>query len=82
MSKGGTFCSSELVPSLPLAATSPTLCGKVVAAQMSSMPSGGVNTGGGSTSGVQDEGLFLASGALLAAAGATMLGRRRLSRQR
>lgn len=82
LSKKAQGEKSDLVPSLPLAATSPTLCGKVVASQMSGMPSGGVNTGGGSTSGVQDEGLFVASGALLAAAGATMLGRRRLSRQR
>jgi len=68
---------SELVPSLPLAATSPALCGK-----LTSMASGGVATGGGSTSGIQDEGLYALSGALLLGAGATMAARRRLSRQR
>ena len=68
---------SELVPSLPLAATSPALCGKLTA-----MASGGVKTGGGSTSGVQNEGLYALSGGLLLAAGATMATRRRLSQQR
>ena len=60
---------SDLVPSLPLAATSPALCGKVTASQMSSMPSGAADTGGGSTAGVEHEGL-LAGGAALLAAGA------------
>ena len=68
---------SDLVPTLPLAATSPALCGKLIA-----MASGGVHTGGGSTSGVQDEGLYALSGALLLAAGATVAARRRLSAQR
>lgn len=60
---------SDLVPSLPLAATSPALCGKVVASQMSSMPTGAANTGGGSTAGLQHEGL-IGGGAALVAAGA------------
>jgi len=68
---------SDLVPSLPLAATSPALCGKLTA-----MASGGVATGGGSTSGVQDEGLYALSGGLLLAAGATVAARRRLFAQR
>jgi hypothetical protein len=72
---------SDLVPSLPLAATSPALCGKVVASQMSSMPSGAADTGGGSTAGLQHEGL-IAGGAALVAAGAltgAMAARRRTS---
>jgi len=60
---------SDLVPSLPLAATSPALCGALTASQMSSMPSGAADTGGGSTAGVEHEGL-LAGGAALLAAGA------------
>ncbi len=60
---------SDLVPSLPLAATSPALCGALTASQMSSMPNGAAATGGGSTAGLQHEGL-LAGGAALVAAGA------------
>lgn len=60
---------SDLVPSLPLAATSPALCGVLTASQMSSVPSGAANTGGGSTAGLQHEGL-LGGGAALVAAGA------------
>jgi hypothetical protein len=70
---------SDLVPSLPLAATSPALCGVVKASQMSSMPSGAAATGGGSTAGIQDEGLLAMGGALVAAgaaAGAVALRRR------
>ena len=60
---------SDLVPSLPLAATSPALCGTVTASQMSNMPSGSADTGGGGTAGLQQQGL-LAGGAALVAAGA------------
>jgi hypothetical protein len=70
---------SDLVPSLPLAATSPALCGTLMA-----MPSGAANTGGGSTSGLQDGGVLAAGGALLAAgavAGGLAL-RRRTAGQR
>ncbi len=59
---------SDLVPSLPLAATSPALCGTLTASQMA-MPNGAAATGGGSTAGVEDAGV-LATGAGLIAAGA------------
>ena len=59
---------SDLVPALPLAATSPALCGTLTASQMT-VPNGSAATGGGSTAGLQDEGL-LAGGAALVAAGA------------
>lgn len=72
LSKKAQGEKSDLVPSLPLAATSPALCGKLTA-----MASGAVGTGGGSTSGIQDEGLYALSGALLFGAGATMVARRR-----
>lgn len=58
---------SDLVPSLPLAATSPTLCGTLTASQMSAMPGGSAGTGGGSTAGLQDESLLALGGGLLAA---------------
>lgn len=72
---------SDIVPALPLAATSPALCGTLVATQMGTLPKGGVNTGGGSTSGIQDGGLFVLSAGLLLAAGALLVVRRRLSQQ-
>jgi hypothetical protein len=49
---------SDLVPSLPLAATSPALCGPLQASQMSQMPNGAASTGGGGMSGIQDGWLF------------------------
>jgi hypothetical protein len=58
---------SDLVPSLPLAATSPALCGALTVSQMSSMPSGSAATGGGSTAGIEDQGLLTLGGGLLAA---------------
>jgi hypothetical protein len=73
---------SDLVPSLPLAATSPALCGALTASQMTSMPSGSAATGGGSTAGVEDQGLLALGGGLLAAgavAGGLALRRRSAS---
>lgn len=72
LSKKAQGEKSDLVPSLPLAATSPALCGV-----LSSMPSGGVATGTGSTSGVEDLGLLVAGGGLLAAGGVLMVSRKR-----
>jgi hypothetical protein len=73
---------SDLVPSLPLAATSPALCGTLTASQMSNMPSGSAATGGGSTAGIEDQGLLALGGGLLAAgavAGGLALRRRSAS---
>jgi len=81
LSKQAQGEKSDLVPSLPLAATSPALCGKLVVSQMTSMPTGAVKTGGGSTSGIQDRDLYALSGGLLLAAGATVAARRRMSAQ-
>jgi hypothetical protein len=58
---------SDLVPSLPLAAPSPARCGAQTASQMSSMPSGSADPGGGSTAGAEDQGLLALGGGLLAA---------------
>jgi len=73
LSKKAQGEKSDLVPSLPLAATSPALCGVVTA-----MPSGGVATGTGSTAGTEDSGLLaLGGGSLVAAAGIALYGVRR-----
>ncbi|MFC6704533.1 hypothetical protein [Flexivirga alba] len=82
LSKQAQGEKSDLVPSLPLAATSPTLCGKVVNSQMSGMPTGGVQTGGGGTSGLQNAGLFYAAGVLALGAGGTLAARRKFGKQR
>ncbi len=81
LSQEGQAAMSELVPSLPLAATSPALCGKLVAAQMSSVPSGGAATGGGSTSGIEDTGVLALGGLSLAGAVGVLAYRRRSSAQ-
>jgi hypothetical protein len=49
--------------------------------QVSPVPSGGVQTGGGSTAGLQDGGLFVLGGAMLAAAAGTFALRRRAVRR-
>jgi hypothetical protein len=73
LSKKAQGEKSDLVPSLPLAATSPALCGA-----LSAMPSGGPQTGTGSTAGPEDLGLFAAGGGLLAlAVGGIVVARRR-----
>ncbi len=84
LSKKAQGEKSDLVPALPLAATSPALCGTLSASQMSNVPRGPAGTGGGSTAGVQDAGL-LGVGGLLVAAGAVAGGlslRRRVSAER
>ena len=74
-----TSSKSELVPSLPLAATSPALCGTLTASQMSATPSGAPATGGGSTSGTQDVGLFALGGLLLLGGTSVLIARQRHS---
>ncbi len=72
LSKKAQNAKSDLVPSLPLAATSPALCGS-----LSAMPSGGVATGTGSTGGIEDLGMFALGGGLLALGGGALVTRRR-----
>ncbi|MGI8870253.1 MAG: hypothetical protein ACR2F6_15735 [Mycobacteriales bacterium] len=81
LSKKAQGEKSDLDPSLPLAATSPALCGVLSAAQMSAMPNGSVATGGGSTSGTEDRAQLVAgAGAIvLAGAGGAFAYRRRRS---
>lgn len=74
LSQKAANAKSSLAPSLPLAATAPALCGA-----LSSMPSGGVATGSGSTAGVENAGLLGLGGALVAAGAAALVGMRRRS---
>ena len=76
LSKKAQNAKSNLVPSLPLAATSPALCGA-----LNGMPTGGVATGAGSTAGTEDLGLFALGGGLLAAGGAMFASRKRAGAQ-
>ena len=69
---------SDLDPSLPTEATDPALCGVLQASQMTAMPEGGVDTGAGSTSGIEYAGLIGAGGAV-ALGGVALLARRRFS---
>lgn len=66
---------SDLDPSLPTEATDPALCGELAVSQMPA-PTGGVQTGGGSTEGVEHAGL-LVGGAALAGLGVSFLAVRR-----
>jgi hypothetical protein len=80
LSKTAQGEKSDLVPSLPLAATSPALCGTLVASQMTSIPGGSANTGGGGTAGLQHTGwIELGAGLILTGAAAGGLGLRRRS---
>lgn len=72
LSKRAQKEKSDLVPSLPLAATSPALCGVV-----SAMPAGGVATGDGSTAGVEHEGTLALGGAMFVGGAGALYGARR-----
>ncbi|MBO0516023.1 hypothetical protein [Streptomyces beijiangensis] len=61
---------SELDPKLPQEATAPTDCGMVMGAAVGSMPVGGVETGSGSTEGIESPGLIAGGGVALLSAGA------------
>ncbi len=78
LSAAGQAAKSDLAPTLPLAATSPALCGTLVAGQMS-MPVGGADTGVAQAPTGTDAGtLALGGGLVLAAvAGGAYVVRRR-----
>jgi len=67
---------SDLDATLPTEATDPALCGVLAASQMSAMPAGGVQTGSGTTTGVENVPL-IAAGGLALLAGAGLVARRR-----
>jgi len=71
--------ASELDPSLPAEATDPALCGAFTAMQMSGVPSGAADTGGGSTANTGGYGAEIGVGAaaLLAVGGAVVIAQRR-----
>ena len=76
LSAAAQAAKSDLVPSLPLAATSPVLCGTLTASQTSAVPTGGASTGGGSTANSQDLSLVVFAGALLLGGGGILAARR------
>jgi hypothetical protein len=71
--------ASDLDPSLPGEATDPALCGVLNASQMGEMPSGGVSTGGGSTTGTENAGLIGLGAAAVVGGGVALIARRRTS---
>ena len=78
LSPAGQAAKSDLVPSLPLAATSPALCGTLKAGQMK-MPAGGADTGVAQQAGGVDAGILALGGGMVlaAAAGGAYVVRRR-----
>lgn len=79
LSPAGQAAKSDLAPALPLAATSPALCGTLVAGQMK-MPAGGADTGITQETGTGTGALAVSGGlALVALAGGAYVVRRRSS---
>lgn len=77
LSAAGQAAKSDLAPTLPLAATSPALCGTLTAGQMT-MPVGGADTGVTQETGTDTGALAVGGGlALIALAGGTYVVRRR-----
>lgn len=69
---------SDLDPKLPQEATAPTDCGMVKGAAVGSMPVGGVETGSGTTQGIESPGLIAGGGLAVVAAGALFAARRKM----
>ena len=77
LSAAGQAAKSDLAPTLPLAATSPALCGTLKAGQMT-MPVGGADTGVSQETGTDPGALAVGGGlALVALAGGAYVVRRR-----
>ncbi|MHA7299584.1 LPXTG cell wall anchor domain-containing protein, partial [Pseudarthrobacter sp. MDT3-1] len=77
LSAAGQAAKSDLAPTLPLAATSPALCGTLKAGQMK-MPAGGAETGVTAETGTDTGALAIGGGlALIALAGGAYVVRRR-----
>jgi hypothetical protein len=77
LSAAGQAAKSDLAPTLPLAATSPALCGTLKAGQMT-MPVGGADTGVAQETGTDTGALAVGGGlALIALAGGAYVVRRR-----
>jgi hypothetical protein len=77
LSPAGAAAKSDIIPELPLAATSPALCGTLTAGQMK-MPAGGAETGVAQETGTDIRALAIGGGlALIALAGGAYVVRRR-----
>lgn len=74
-----TFAKSLGVSGIPEEATNPATCGTVSGAAVGATPSGGVETGGGTTQGPESLAIFALGGLALAGAGGALAYRRRLS---
>ncbi|MGO2541820.1 hypothetical protein ACT3TS_02805 [Specibacter sp. AOP5-B1-6] len=78
LSAAGQAAKSDLAPTLPLAATSPALCGTLAVSQMAAMPGGAPGTGvttqvaSSNASTAPDVAWFAGGGALVLAAGAAL----------
>ena len=70
---------SDLDPALPTEATDPAICGVMASSQMSSMPAGGVDTGGGSTGSVENLDLIGSGGLAVIGGFAALAARRKLA---
>ncbi|OMH32360.1 hypothetical protein [Tersicoccus sp. Bi-70] len=86
LSPAAQKAKSDIVPSLPLAATSPALCGELRASQMGAMPNGapetGVKSAAQTTSTDATPGVLAAAGGVLVAGAAAFgLNRRRTARK-
>jgi hypothetical protein len=69
---------SDLDPSLPMEATAPAACGAFTVAQMGTTPTGGAETGAGSTAGTEQQAAIgVGAVALVGAAAAGALAYRR-----
>lgn len=77
-----TFAKSLGVNGIPEEATNPATCGTVTGASAGQTPTGGVDTGDGTTDGVEGAGVFGLAGAAFAAAGGALLYRRKLATER
>ncbi len=81
LSKQAQGEKSSIVPSLPLAATAPALCGVLAASQMSTIPNGAANTGNGASASTNTNTDLIAGGvgalAVAAVGGAAFARRRR-----
>ncbi|MDE9364604.1 hypothetical protein PZ938_03220 [Luteipulveratus sp. YIM 133132] len=76
-----TFAKSLGVSGIPQEATNPATCGTVSGASVGAEPTGGVDTGDGTTQGVEDVAILGLGAFTLAGAGGAWAYRRRLGRQ-
>lgn len=74
-----SFAKSVGVNDIPEEATNPATCGTVTGAAVGAPPTGGVDTGGGTTDGVEAMGAFGAGAGALALAGGLFVYRRRMA---